>query len=171
MALPFLRLYCAAAPVHDPETGAIIGVIDVTGPLSTMHPSTLALVSAAAQLAENQLKVSLALRDERLRLHNMRHLTALRAGALLNRNGRVIAAESCGPLPSNVDVERDSLWLPDGRQALLEPLAEGFLLRVIPAGATRHRLPLLTLPFLGVNEPKALMDGRELQLTLRHAGS
>jgi hypothetical protein len=160
---------CAAAPVHDPGTGAVLGVIDITGPLSTMHPSTLALVSAAAQLVESQLKAAMTVRDERFRLRNMRHLSGLGAGALLTRNGRVVAIESCGGLPSTLDVEQQSLWLPDGRKALLEPLAEGFLLRVLPTSSSRQRPPLLTLPFLGASTPRALMDGREIPLTLRHA--
>ena len=35
---------CAAAPVHDPVTGAILGVIDLSGSFRTAHPHTLALV-------------------------------------------------------------------------------------------------------------------------------
>ncbi|GAB3716798.1 GAF domain-containing protein [Amycolatopsis oliviviridis] len=58
---------CAAAPVRDPETGALLGSIDVSGPLRTVHPAMLALVTAAAQLAEGQLRARLAMRDVRLR--------------------------------------------------------------------------------------------------------
>ena len=29
---------CAAAPVHDPDTGHVIGVIDLTGAMATVHP-------------------------------------------------------------------------------------------------------------------------------------
>ncbi len=29
---------CAAAPVHDPDTGKLIGAVDVSGPLRTVHP-------------------------------------------------------------------------------------------------------------------------------------
>ncbi|MGH2968954.1 MAG: GAF domain-containing protein, partial [Solirubrobacteraceae bacterium] len=46
---------CAAAPVHDPESGAILGVIDLSGSFRTAHPHTLALVSAVARAAELQL--------------------------------------------------------------------------------------------------------------------
>ena len=46
---------CAAAPVHDPDTGKVIGAVDVSGPLRTVHPAMVALVTAAAQLAEGQL--------------------------------------------------------------------------------------------------------------------
>jgi GAF domain len=163
---------CAAAPVHDPDTGILLGILDVTGPLSTMHPSTLALVSTAAQLAESQLQVMMTVRNERFRLRNMRHLHGLRGepGALVSQTGRVVATESGPDLPSTVDVsaERGRLWLPDGREAVLEPLAEGYLLR-FAAGSTRKRPQLLSLAFLGTCEPIALLDGREIPLTLRHA--
>ncbi|SMD14836.1 GAF domain-containing protein [Kibdelosporangium aridum] len=163
---------CAAAPVHDPDTGALLGVIDITGPMSTMHPSTLALVSAAAQLAESQLQTRMNSRNERFRLRNMRHLSGLsgKPGALVSPTGRVVAVESCDGLPSRVDVgdEKGTLWLPDGREGFLEPLAEGFLLRIAP-GLSHRRPQLLTLPFLGADDTRALLDGREIQLTLRHA--
>ncbi|CAM4139385.1 helix-turn-helix domain-containing protein [Kibdelosporangium persicum] len=163
---------CAAAPVHDPDTGVVLGVIDVTGPLSTMHPSTLALVSAAAQLAEGQLRTRMNLHDERFRQRYMRHLAGLRGepGALVTATGRVVATESCDCLPSRVDVtaEQGRLWLPDGREACIEPLAEGYLLRVAP-GRIHRRRQLLTMPFLGVEDPRALLDGQEIALTLRHA--
>jgi hypothetical protein len=57
---------CAAAPVHDPDTGLLLGAVDVTGPVSTRHPATLALVTAVAQLAEGQLRARMHARDERL---------------------------------------------------------------------------------------------------------
>ena len=91
---------CAAAPVHDPDTGAILGAIDISGPLDSMHPAMVQLVSATAQLAENQLRVRLAIADERLRVRNMPHLTSLRgqAGALVTPSGRIIAGEPYGRL-------------------------------------------------------------------------
>ena len=46
---------CAAAPVHDPATGRILGVVDVTGGDIVAHPHSLALVTAAARAAEAQL--------------------------------------------------------------------------------------------------------------------
>ena len=87
---------CAAAPVHDPDSGAILGAIDISGPLGSMHPAMVQLVSATAQLAENQLRVRLAIADERLRVRNMPHLSSLRgqAGALVTPSGRIIAGEA-----------------------------------------------------------------------------
>ncbi|MDT7675405.1 MAG: hypothetical protein QOD82_3307, partial [Pseudonocardiales bacterium] len=36
---------CVAAPVHDPDTGAILGAIDISGPLYTVHPALVQLVA------------------------------------------------------------------------------------------------------------------------------
>src|SRR5262249_26809463 len=47
---------CAAAPVRDPESGAILGVIDLSSSFRNAHPHTLALVTAVAQAAEAQLQ-------------------------------------------------------------------------------------------------------------------
>jgi len=47
---------CSAAPVHDPATGKVLGVIDITGKLQTVHPHSLALVIAAALAAEAALQ-------------------------------------------------------------------------------------------------------------------
>ncbi|BCB90679.1 GAF domain-containing protein [Phytohabitans suffuscus] len=46
---------CAAAPIHDPATGRILGVLDVTGGDAVAHPHSLALVRAAARVAEAHL--------------------------------------------------------------------------------------------------------------------
>ncbi|MFD0776447.1 GAF domain-containing protein, partial [Streptomonospora algeriensis] len=50
------QLTCASAPVHDPRNGRALGAVNVTGPARTVHPATLALVSAVAQHAESQLR-------------------------------------------------------------------------------------------------------------------
>ncbi|MEW2505699.1 MULTISPECIES: GAF domain-containing protein [unclassified Amycolatopsis] len=161
---------CAAAPVRDPETGELLGSIDVSGPLRTVHPAMLALVTASAQLAEGQLRAQLAVRDEKMRRANMRHLDALRGrpGALLSAGGRVLAAESC-TLPSTVEVRRGggTVTLPDGRIAVVDPLDDGFLLRVATSGPTHRRR--LTLEYLTDAAGSTTLDGREIPFTLRHA--
>jgi hypothetical protein len=158
---------CAAAPVADPDSGSVVGAIDVTGPQHTRHPATLALVTAAAQLAQGQLWARMTARDELLLRHNIAHLRG--PGALLSASGRVIATESCGRLPPRVDITAPDrlVILPDGREATVEPLAAGFLLRM--AGRQCTRTPTLSLAFLGATHPVAVLDGRTLPLSLRHA--
>jgi len=160
---------CTASPIRDPDTGRTVGAVDISGPLRIAHPAVGALVTAAAKLAEGQLQVQAMARDEQLRSRNMRHLISLRGepGALVSPTGRVLAAEPHGLLPRRVDVTAELVRLADGRDGVLEPLAEGYLLRVVrPTG--RPRRPVLSLTFLGI-EPSAVLDGREVPLTLRHA--
>lgn len=51
-ATPVHGWTCSAAPLHDPRTGALLGVLDLSGPLQTAHPHSLALVGAAARMVE-----------------------------------------------------------------------------------------------------------------------
>jgi hypothetical protein len=49
------RYTCAAAPIHDPATGLLLGAIDVTGGDHLANPHSLALVRATALAAEAYL--------------------------------------------------------------------------------------------------------------------
>jgi hypothetical protein len=46
---------CAAAPVHDPRTGRVLGAVDITGGNGLAHPHSLGFVQAVARAAEAQL--------------------------------------------------------------------------------------------------------------------
>ncbi|MER5226345.1 GAF domain-containing protein [Streptomyces flaveus] len=46
---------CAAAPVHDPRTGRLLGAVDITGGNGLAHPHSLGFVQAVARAAESQL--------------------------------------------------------------------------------------------------------------------
>ncbi|MDX2968528.1 GAF domain-containing protein [Kribbella solani] len=163
---------CAAAPVHDPDTGKLLGAVDVSGPLRTVHPAMVALVTAAAQLAEGQLRVRMAAADEMLRARNMRHLMALgnAPGALLTPTGRVLAVQPLEWLPDRLVVPdgAERIDLGDGREGLVERLDEGFLLRM-PGSPVRRLRPTLRLKLLGSGQPIAVVGGREIALTLRRA--
>ena len=43
------RWTCSAAPIHDPDTGEPLGIIDLTGDFSTVHPHSLAVATATAR--------------------------------------------------------------------------------------------------------------------------
>lgn len=46
---------CAAAPIHDPIDRSILGIVDVTGGPAVASPQTIAMVQAAARMAESEL--------------------------------------------------------------------------------------------------------------------
>jgi hypothetical protein len=167
---------CVAAPVHDPETGAILGAVDISGPLRTVHPALLQLVSATARLAENELRARLAIADERLRMRLLPHLADLGGdpGALVTPSGRVLAGQPYGWWPDRVDLGDggDPVLLVNGREVLVEPLLGAHLLRAItPTSTAAPRGPYtpVTLRFMGDGVPSALVNGRSIPLTLRLA--
>jgi hypothetical protein len=49
------RWSCAATPIHDPGSASLLGVLDITGGDEVVVPQTMAMVRAAARLAESEL--------------------------------------------------------------------------------------------------------------------
>jgi hypothetical protein len=47
---------CTAVPFHDPDSGALLGVVDITGTESAVAPHTLSLVEATVAAAQAQLR-------------------------------------------------------------------------------------------------------------------
>ena len=56
------RWSCAASPIHDPTTSQILGVLDITGGVEVVGPQAVALVRAAARMAESELARNLLTR-------------------------------------------------------------------------------------------------------------
>ncbi|MBV9682595.1 MAG: hypothetical protein JO046_12440, partial [Solirubrobacterales bacterium] len=112
---------CAAAPVHDPDSGRLIGVIDLTGEMETVHPHSMAVATATVQALEAQLRCRMRDEDNRLLARYSDRLTAgSQPRALLTPSGRVIASQPDGWLGA------PRLPLPAGGGRL--PLSGGALL-------------------------------------------
>ncbi len=63
------RWTCAAVPVHDPSDGALVGVVDISGPASTFNPQSLALAVAVGHQVESVLAQSIRQDHEKLLCH------------------------------------------------------------------------------------------------------
>ncbi|MEU8526588.1 GAF domain-containing protein [Streptomyces sp. NPDC048629] len=125
---------CAAAPVHDPRDQRLLGIVDVSGPASSFHPATLALVGSVAQLAEAEM------RERHLR--SVERLRSVAAPILCRVGGRAIAVDTHGwtaAVTGMAPVDRLTLpksfragrvWLPSLGMCAVEPLPGGWLLRV-----------------------------------------
>lgn len=83
---PVQQWTCAAAPLHDPRTGRVLGAVDITGGDRLAHPHSLAFVQAVARAAESQLALlAPAPSEESVQLHALG-----RDEALLVADGRKI---------------------------------------------------------------------------------
>ena len=142
---------CSAAPIHEPATGELIGVIDVTADLRTNHPHTLSLVALAAHAAETTLHVRSLEVAARLRERWEAALGGRRTpSALFDSYGRLVACRGVGQLPSRLELAGatdGAVALPDGRVGELQPLEGGgailWLRRRARLPASRLRLQLL----------------------------
>ncbi|MFF4252438.1 GAF domain-containing protein [Streptomyces sp. NPDC001663] len=141
---------CTGAPITDPRDGRLLGVVDVSGPLETMHPATLAWVDSVAKLAEARLR--------ELHLTSLERLRSVAAPVLARLGGRALAVDRDGwtaavtgmpytnriALPKSLAAGRR--WLPPLGLCGVEPLAEGWLIRIsdepVPRGTTRVVLDL-----------------------------
>ncbi|MBV9819521.1 MAG: hypothetical protein JOZ07_14405 [Solirubrobacterales bacterium] len=174
---------CAAAPVSDPDTGRVIGVIDLTGEMSTVHPHSMAVATATAQAVEAHLRCEMLDRDARL---ISRHGDQLAAGgdprALVAPSGRVVATRPVGWLGAErllVPPGGGQVRIDDRIIAIAEPLGheDAYLLRALTDPAAGRAQPAaaaqLRLALLGRDGAVAqLSDGgaaRAISLRLRHA--
>ncbi|MFE3598276.1 GAF domain-containing protein [Streptomyces sp. NPDC059096] len=127
-------LTCAAAPVRDPRDGRLLGVIDVSGPAAGFHPTTLALVTSVARLAESELRERHARSVERLRSVAAPILCRLDGRALVvDVHGWTAAVTGMAPvdrLPLPKSLGAGPLWQPSLGMCTAEPLPGGWLIRV-----------------------------------------
>ncbi|MGW7269896.1 GAF domain-containing protein [Streptomyces sp. NPDC054864] len=125
---------CAGAPITDPRDGRLLGVVDISGPLNTMHPATLALVDSVAKLAEARLRETHVTALDRLR--------SVAAPVLARLTGRALAVDTHGwtaavtgmPPTDRLALPKamaaGHMWLPSLGTCTVEPLPGGWLLRV-----------------------------------------
>ena len=99
---------CTAVPVHDPETGAILGVIDITGGDQAVDRHTMPLMEATAVAVQNELLIQ--------RMRSRRESSDPVTIALSSGRGSVIELPRRKPVPSlNVLGRDEGLLVVDGR--------------------------------------------------------
>jgi GAF domain len=155
---------CSAAPIHDPWTGELIGVVDLTADLRTHHPHTLPLAALAALAAEAALRAKSLQNAEQLRERWEEAISGRRtASALLDTDGRVIDARGMGELPGRLALAAEAgdgtTVLPDGRLGELELLEGGGAIVWLHRGSRVRPAPL-RLQLLGQDASAELGVGR-----------
>jgi hypothetical protein len=172
---PVQRWTCSACPIHDPDTGEVIGVIDLTGDLRTVHPHSLAVATATARAVEASLMVAQQERDARLHARYGSRITPERT-ALVTPTGRAIGAVPSGWKLSGrlvIPPGGGALTLPSGTPAVAEPVSptlEAFLVHAVESRRiTTVARPLAHLRFLGRDRAELRVDDRVTQLRPRLA--
>jgi hypothetical protein len=163
---------CSAAPIHDPDTGRLLGAIDVTGRLGTVHPDSLGCAVATAHAVESHLRCLMQEHDAWLRARYEDRVVAGGPQALLvTPTGRVISGhDAVGWIGAErVVVPRGGgeLTLPSGLHAFAEPVGhdDAFVVRAADGAAAAPRRPVLELTLLRPDRPLVTLDGRPLQLS------
>ncbi|HET6967054.1 MAG TPA: GAF domain-containing protein [Ornithinibacter sp.] len=165
--------YCTASPVHDPRTGALLGIVDVSGPALTLHPALVALVDTATKLAEARLW-----RHHQQALHRLRrsaeHVLATTSGPLLLVDDDGWVAHHTGVLVRDrIAAPRidHPLSVPGLGLCLPERLGEGWLVRP-DVRAVQLTARLATVDGQAVLEVSGTTDaggGWRASVTPRHA--
>ncbi len=125
---------CAGAPIRDPRTGQVIGVVDVSGPAATVHPTTVALVDVVARLAESHLREEHDRTLNRLRAVAAPILARIGRPALaVDTDGWVAAVDSL-PLHNRIllpdEIAPGRAWIPSLGMCEIELLPGGWLVRL-----------------------------------------
>jgi GAF domain-containing protein len=169
------RWTCSAAPIHDPDTGRVLGVIDLTGDFSSVHPHSLAVATATAQAVEASLRLGLQEHDLRLRArYGDRVASAPESRALVTATGRPLTqvpaswgAKGRLAIPPG----GGRVTLPSGEAAIAEsvgPAEEAFVVRTATRLVSSAR-PLARLTLLGQDHAMLEVDGRRTKLRPRLA--
>ncbi|MEH3139055.1 MAG: GAF domain-containing protein [Mycobacterium kyogaense] len=183
----FLRSHhswtCAGAPIRDPRTGQVLGVVDVSGPAATVHPTTIALVDAVARLAESHLRSEHDRTLNRLRSVAAPILARMGTPALAVDTEGWVAAVDAMPLHNRIllpdQMGPGRVWLATLGLCAVEPLPGGWLVRLADRGqgddddAATAQVSQVTLDFADPDKPALRLVGEFgswcHDLSLRHA--
>lgn len=170
---PVQEWTCAAAPVRSPDTGELLGVIDLTGRLSTAHPHSFTGAVATAHAVEAYLRSLMHEQDARLRSRYGELSANGSPQALVTATGRVLterAQEWLGPDRLAVPPGGGELTLPSGVRAFAQPVGreEAYVVRTLEARHAGKTPKRLRLRLLGRDRAVIEGDGRAITLSRRH---
>jgi hypothetical protein len=166
---------CAAAPVHDPDTGRVLGIIDLTSKMSTVHPHSFAVAVATAGAVEAELRCRMHEHSDRLRARYADRVeTGAGIRALVSETGRVITANPAGWVAADRILLPDAggeFTLPSGTPAFAEPLdhGEAFLVRRLDTAPRARARPVLKLRLLGAEHARVGIGDRWITVRRRQA--
>jgi PAS domain S-box-containing protein len=116
---------CSGAPIHDPVSGRLVGVIDLSSPWKIAHPRSLELVTSAARTTEQCLLERRRDQDARLR-RRYGDLLTKSSDLLVDRDGYLLIGDGAAPRrPLDIPENGGEIALGEGSLAVAEPLGRG----------------------------------------------
>jgi hypothetical protein len=163
---------CASAPVHDPDSGDLLGVINLTGRMATANPHSFTCVVATARAVESHLLYEMQERDFRLQSRYRELIEGTEQRALATATGRVLTdqpADWVGGERLVLPPGGGELILPSGVRAFAEPVGreEAYIVHNAESTHTRRPRPRVKLRLLGRDRGVIEQDGRTTTLTRR----
>ncbi len=170
--VPLHSWYCAAAPVHDPRNGDLLGVIDLSGPARTLQGAVTAFAATIAALCERELAAEHARTLADLAEATTGHLAAARGPALVvDSDGWVAASRGIGtPRSITPPTAGSRQFVPGIGMCEFDQVGDGWLVR--PAGSAREVVAELdlrgepALTIIGDDPWRRLLTRRHAQLLL-----
>jgi hypothetical protein len=163
---------CAAAPVHDPESGDLLGVINLTGRMATANPHSFTCVVATARAVESHLRSEMQARDFRLRSLYGELTAGHEQRALATATGRVLTDQPedwIGGERLLLPPGGGELILPSGIRAFAEPVGheEAYIVRNVESTHAGTQRPRVKVSVLGRDRAAIAQDGETITLTRR----
>jgi GAF domain-containing protein len=164
---------CCAAPIHDPDSGELLGTVDLIGRLQAVQPHSLAVAAAIARAVESALRCRLHERHDRMRSQYHGRLAACSGRrALVTPTGTIVADHPIGwlgatriaPPPGGGE-----FMLPSGAHAVAEPLdhEEAFIVRAADGKRIARLPPVMKANLLGRDRAYLELDGHAAELPRR----
>jgi GAF domain len=163
---------CAAAPVQDPDSGQLLGIVNLTGRVTSASPHSFTCVVATAHAVEAYLRSAMQERDFRLRSRYGDLIAGREQLALVTPTGRVLTdrpEDWLGGERLLLPPGGGELVLPSGVRAFAEPVGRGdaYVVRNVQSSRAGGPRPRVKLRLLGRDRAVIELDGRTSTLTRR----
>ncbi|WP_341393283.1 GAF domain-containing protein [Arthrobacter sp. G119Y2] len=139
---------CTAVPLRDPDTGSVLGVVDITGRDQAVAEHTLALVEATVAAAEAHLRVE-RLQDADSARRRRKTQAGARAARGAPRGTPALRAVPAGAPDSLQILGRDSAVVTVGGRSAALSIRHSELLTLLalhPEGLTADELSVMVYP-------------------------
>lgn len=160
---------CMAAPILDPETSAMLGVLNLSGPFTRSSGEAMSFVQCAASLVQEKLRFERRESDDAAIQALTRVSRNLSGKALVSPGGRFVHGDPllAGQIQQGCRTGSRGFQFANGTTIDGETRGDYLLVEVESDQWAAHRG--IELAFLGPNEPTLTVNGNRTAVTVRRA--